>query len=106
MKKLITIAILSMSLLPVMAQAKEETKTDPAADREAFRGFFAKHLGSDIKLDDLKDGVYALDEDARSQWVEIEDFPPYEIETDKGEELWNKRCWRMQRRLKAKRKRK
>ncbi len=91
MKKLITIAVLSVSLLPVMAQAKEEAKTDPAADREAFRGFFAKHLGSDIKLDELKNGVYALDADARSQWEEIEEFPPYEIETDKGEEIWNKK---------------
>ncbi len=95
MKKLITTAAVmaigaAIGLSSMAVQAKETT-IDPAADREAFRNFFKKHLGDKIKLDDLKDGVYALDEDARSQWEEIEEFPPYEIELDKGEELWNKK---------------
>lgn len=40
---------------------------------------------------DFINGVYALDADARSQWEEIEEFPPYEIDLDKGSELWDKK---------------
>lgn len=87
MKKLITtLTVLALGLLPIVsAQA-----ASPAEDREALRGFFTKHI-SDVKLEDMKNGVYALDADARGQWEEIEEFPPYEIALDKGVELWDKK---------------
>ncbi|KAG1707548.1 SoxAX cytochrome complex subunit A [Nymphon striatum] len=87
MKKLITtLTVLALGLLPIVsAQA-----ASPAEDREALRGFFKKHI-SDVKLEDMKNGVYSLDADARSQWEEIEEFPPYEIALDKGVELWEKK---------------
>ena len=87
MKKLITtLTVLALGLLPIVsAQA-----ASPAEDREALRGFFKKHI-SDVKLEDMKNGVYSLDADARSQWEEIEEFPPYEIALDKGIELWEKK---------------
>ena len=87
MKKLITtLTVLALGLLPIVsAQA-----ASPAEDREAFRGFFKKHI-SDVKLEDMNNGVYSLDADARSQWEDIEEFPPYEIALDKGAELWEKK---------------
>ena len=34
-------------------------------------------------------GVYSINADARSQWEAIEEFPPYEIDIEDGETLWN-----------------
>jgi len=84
LKKLITsVAVLALSLAPfVTAQAS------PAEDREAFRNYFKKNMPNP-NLDDYINGIYAFNKDARAQWEEIEEFPPYEIELDKGEELWN-----------------
>jgi len=75
-----------MSLLPALsAQA-----STAAEDREAFRNHFKKQL-PDADLNDFINGVYSLDDDARGQWEEIEEFPPYEIALEKGGELWEKK---------------
>jgi sulfur-oxidizing protein SoxA len=56
---------------------------DPEADREGMREFYAKRF-PDVALADHKDGVYAIDAGAREQWLEMEEFPPYEIGVDEG----------------------
>ena len=85
MKKLIgAIALLSLSLSPLLT-----AQATPAEDREAFRAYFAKNMPSK-DLADYKNGIYAFNADARSQWEDIEEFPPYEIQLDEGEELWGK----------------
>jgi sulfur-oxidizing protein SoxA len=35
------------------------------------------------------DGAYALDAGKRAQWLEMEDFPPYEITVDDGADLYD-----------------
>ena len=65
--------------LPVVA--------DPSDDLAAMREFFAKRFPS-IELPAHKDGAYALDEAKREQWLEMEDFPPYEIAVEDGEALF------------------
>ena len=60
---------------------------DPEADREGLRDFYAKRFPG-TPLQDHKDGVYAIDANAREQWLEMEDFPPYEIALDEGRELF------------------
>jgi len=87
MRKLITsVALLAIVLSPfVTAQA-----SSPTEDREAFRNHYKKSL-TGANLDDFINGVYTLDADARSQWEEIEEFPPYEIDLDKGAEIWAKK---------------
>ena len=60
----------------------------PTEDTKALRAYFQKTLGAKVDLNDLINGTYALNENARSQWEEIEEFPPYEIEIDKGAEIW------------------
>ena len=87
MKKLIgATALLSLALSPLLtAQA-----STPAEDREAFREYFKKNT-SNPDLDDYINGIYTYNKDARAQWEEIEEFPPYEIALEKGAELWDKK---------------
>ncbi len=60
----------------------------PEADRQAMRAHYEKRFPG-IPVEAHKDGVYAFDENAREQWLELEDFPPYEIAVDEGEEFFN-----------------
>ena len=58
----------------------------PEDDRLALREFFAQRF-PDLDLNEMINGLYAFDEGAREQWLEMEDFPPYEIAIEEGEEL-------------------
>lgn len=78
-----TIAALALSLMPFTA-----TQATPEEDIKALQGYFTKKF-TGVKIEDYINGVYAIDEDSRKQWEEIEEFPPYEIDIAKGEELWN-----------------
>jgi sulfur-oxidizing protein SoxA len=70
------------ALLAIPAQA------GPEEDREAFRAFFFKRF-PEVPPDAYADGIYALDENARRQWEEIEEFPPYEFAVEQGEALFS-----------------
>lgn len=59
----------------------------PEEDLAALRDFYAKRF-PDIELSAHKDGAYALDADKRAQWLEMEEFPPYEIAVDDGASLY------------------
>jgi sulfur-oxidizing protein SoxA len=59
----------------------------PEEDRSAFRAFYEKRF-PDVPLEAHIDGAYALDAGKRAQWLEMEDFPPYEIAIDEGAELY------------------
>jgi sulfur-oxidizing protein SoxA len=61
--------------------------SNPEADRAAFRDFYAQRF-PDVPLSEHMNGVYAIDENARSQWLELEDFPLYEIAVDEGAEVF------------------
>lgn len=87
MKKLLSaMTLMALAWTPLVATQA----STPAEDREAFKGFYKKHI-SGVDQSDFINGVYALDADARSQWEDIEEFPPYEIALEKGAELWNKK---------------
>jgi len=60
---------------------------DPESDRLALRAVYEKRF-PDIPLEAHTDGAYALDAAKREQWVEMEDFPPYEFTVDEGETLY------------------
>lgn len=60
----------------------------PEQDRLALREFFAQRF-PDLDLNEMINGLYAFDEGAREQWLEMEDFPPYEIAIEEGEEAFN-----------------
>ncbi len=59
----------------------------PEEDRQAFVDYYAAQF-PDVPFQEFANGIYALDEDARSQWLSIESFPPYEFAIERGAELW------------------
>ncbi len=84
MKKLLTSSVVALSFIvaPMAAQAT------PADDLKAFQDYFKKRF-PDVPFADYVNGVYAVDKASREQWESIEEFPPYEINIDAGEALWN-----------------
>lgn len=61
--------------------------TDPEADRLAFVNYF-KNRFPQVPFEDYANGVYAIDPQARAQWDDIEEFPPYEEAIELGEDLF------------------
>jgi len=59
----------------------------PEEDRAAFRAYFNKRF-PDVPLAEYVNGIYAIDGQARKQWLEIEEFPPYEFAIEQGEALF------------------
>jgi len=57
---------------------------DPQSDQDDIRAFFEKRFPK-VELAGFADGVYAINENARTQWLEIEEFPPYEDAVDEGQ---------------------
>ena len=84
MKKLLTIvAALSTTLFaPLVVQAS------PQADLKEFRAYYAKRF-PDVPAGEYINGVYAIDQASREQWEAIEEFPPYELNIESGEKLFN-----------------
>jgi len=60
----------------------------PEEDRLALLQYFENRF-PDIPVQEFANGLYAFDEEAREQWLEIEDFPPYEIAIEDGEAFFN-----------------
>ena len=60
----------------------------PEDDREAFQEYFAKRFPS-VEQSDFVNGIYSILPGAREQWQAIEEFPPYEVDIDEGEGLYN-----------------
>ncbi len=85
MKSLSLSFILGALLASTLAH---NASADPEADRLALRSLYEKRF-PDIPVDAHIDGAYALDEAKREQWLEMEDFPPYEFTVDDGETLYD-----------------
>jgi sulfur-oxidizing protein SoxA len=77
----LTAAIIGVAISATSAFA------DPAADNEVIHEYFKKRFPN-IEFEDFANGVYAFDENARAQWLEIEEFPPYEEAIERGQELF------------------
>jgi len=72
---------------PVVAKEQINYQQKVDQDIRRFRSFFSnKFPNSD--LGEFKDGVYAIDPATREQWLEIEEFPPYELAIDEGIEFF------------------
>lgn len=80
MKRLFIACILAITMMSAHA--------GPEQDRLALRDFFAKRFPA-LDLEDMINGLYAFDQGAREQWLEMEDFPPYEIAIENGETAFN-----------------
>lgn len=84
MRKL-AITATAVALLAGMPLAAQAT---PAEDLKSFREYYMKRFPG-VPLNEYQNGVYAINADARSSWEAIEEFPPYEDELLRGEELFN-----------------
>jgi len=74
------------SVIPALL-IQQAALAGPEEDRQAFVAFFQARFPN-IPLAEFANGIYAIDDDAREQWLDIEDFPPYEFTIDTGEALW------------------
>jgi sulfur-oxidizing protein SoxA len=74
-------------LLAALALTQPPAFADPEADREAFVAFYESRF-DDVPFEEFANGIYAIDADARTQWQDIEQFPPYEFTIDEGRALW------------------
>ncbi len=84
MKK--TLATLGLALL---IAAPLGGMASPQQDLEDFRAYYKERFPN-TPFDDFINGVYSIDPASREQWVEIEEFPPYELNISKGQELFEK----------------
>lgn len=64
------------------------TASSPQEDIKSFQNYFYDKFPT-VAKGDFKDGVYALNQDFRDQWINTEEFPPYEDNIDKGEKMFN-----------------
>ena len=85
MKKLLTATV----LLGLLGGFTLPAQATPQEDLAEFRAYF-KNRFPNTPFNDYINGVYSIDAASREQWEEIEEFPPYELNISKGEELYNK----------------
>lgn len=60
----------------------------PEQDRQAFIKLYTQKYPN-IKVDDYIYGALAFDDDSRSQYNSIMEFPPYESVLDQGRKMWD-----------------
>ena len=84
MKKIIAVAaaVVAFGMAPIASQAT------PEQDLKEFRNYFKDRFPS-VPFQDFANGVYSVDPASREQWEAIEEFPPYEINVEKGETMFN-----------------
>ena len=86
MIKAITIGVIFLLNLAVY----QITFAGPPEDRRAFIAYYEARF-PDIPFIEYANGIYAIDQDARDQWLEIEEFPPYEFAVEQGASLWQEK---------------
>jgi sulfur-oxidizing protein SoxA len=84
MKKLLTVTL----VLGLLGSFTLPLQASPEQDLKEFRAYFAKRFPN-TPFNDFVNGVYSIDAASREQWEEIEEFPPYELNLEKGEALFN-----------------
>ena len=80
---LAALAAVSMAIGGLAANA------DPQTDRLAFQKYFTDKFPS-VPREDFKNGIYSIDKVSREEWMEIEEFPPYELAIDAGRAQFEK----------------
>ena len=81
--------LIAMLVLGLLGGFSLSVQAAPEEDLEKFRSYFKKRF-PDTPFHDFINGVYSIDSASRAQWEEIEEFPPYELNIDKGIALFNK----------------
>lgn len=87
-KTLLRNALMSVSVMSFMLLANQ-VLAGPQEDLQKYQEFF-KHRFPKLNLAELSYGMYLFNEDKRSQYEAIMEFPPYEVAVEEGQELFNK----------------
>jgi len=82
------IALTATAVALLVGLPLSAAQATPAQDLKQFREYFMKRFPG-VPLDEYKNGVYAINADARSSWEAIEEFPPYEDAVANGEKMFN-----------------
>ena len=61
----------------------------PQEDLAAYQQFFEKRFPN-LSAEDLSNGSYNFSEDKKQQWLDIMEFPPYEVAVEDGKTLFEK----------------
>ena len=83
MKKIIS----SLSVGMLVAGASLIALATPEEDRIAFQNYYHTKF-PDTPKHDFINGVYSIDPVSREQWDTLEEFPPYELALQRGQEVF------------------
>jgi len=72
----------------IMVSFNVFSQNTAADDRELIRDYFSNKFPT-IALSEYINGSYIFDAKAKEQWMEIEEFPPYEFDIDQGKVLFD-----------------
>ena len=75
------------TILAILATSSANLAASPKEDLKTFRDYYAKRFPS-VPFQDFTNGVYSIDKPSREQWESIEEFPPYELNIERGETLY------------------
>lgn len=84
MKSLMMIAVTAIYI----ATAPLAVQASPEEDLKVFRAYNLERFPN-VPLEEFANGLYSIDVSLREQWESIEEFPPYEIAIEEGEELFS-----------------
>lgn len=76
---LVVAAVMAYVSVPVLAA--------PEDDRMAFVNYFHTKFPN-VPENDFINGIYSIDPISREQWVDLEEFPPYELALELGQTLF------------------
>ena len=63
------------------------TWANPEEDLIAFQNYYLTKF-PDVPKEEFVNGIYSIDPQSREQWLDLEEFPPYEIAIERGQELF------------------
>ncbi len=81
--------MLLVSAVCMLATAPFAAASTPEEDMQAFRQYF-KDRYPNTPFDDFQNGVYSIDASRRIEWESMEEFPPYEIGLEIGQQAFEK----------------
>jgi sulfur-oxidizing protein SoxA len=76
-----------ITLVLCLALALNAALAEPNEDLQKYQAFFKERF-PELNLAALSNGMYNFSEDKRSQYNDIMEFPPYEVDIEEGKELF------------------
>jgi sulfur-oxidizing protein SoxA len=87
MRMLRAILSIAISVCALVGPATAADAVNPQADFKAFRDYFTKKFPN-VPLNDFVNGPYSMDAGLRKQWLDIDQFPPYDFAIDRGKQMF------------------